>query len=47
MIYQMKKDIKRIKLEADRCVKEGGVESSVYLKISSKNELRKYLSLSK
>ena len=32
MIGKIKKDIKRIKLETDRCVKEGGLESSVSLR---------------
>ena len=45
MIGKIKKDIKRIKLETDRCVKEGGLESSVPLRITSKNEIKKYADL--
>lgn len=45
MIGKIKKDIKRIKLETDRCVKEGGLESSVSLRITSKNEIKRYANL--
>ena len=45
MIVKIKKDIKRIKLETDRCVKEGGLESSVSLRITSKDEIKRYANL--
>jgi len=44
MIQKMKSDIKRVKMEADRCVKVGGQEDSIKLKISSKKEVKTYQS---
>lgn len=40
----MKSDIKRVKMEADRCVKAGGNHDSIKLKISSKKEIKSYQS---